>query len=756
MRSASVDNLRIEVPDAPVESGDDEEKKEVEVGLLSHLKYGDLIGSAVVGFLTGFLGSMAGVGGGPFCVPLLAWLLGLGHKRCVGTSILCGLTTLTVGGITTFLSASNLVIPLIPIAVLATVAPVFGYFSAKMSSRISPTILKQIFAVALLVCALQIVWNLLYSPTGVEGHWSYTLHGKQLTYEIESVEGVLVFRTAHFSGGLFPAGAEGKVGEAPEGFERGWFTPMRTGEEVKGVMWIRVLDRGSSMETIYQSLLPVAHWNERVAATRKKSAISAFFATVVASDTGNAIFHFGIAFIAGTCSGLLGIAGGSVVVPLMSLSGAFKWQVITTTSLLSMIPTSLTTCYTHHLNGNVALRLAPGLVTGTIIGAFTGSRLMAFTTEIVRKSACAGILLFTACIMLYQGLKPYVTNIQDKAALIKTGAAAIFFFCLAALLQEKVFNLPDFSHEYLLTFLQSVVMCMFSFLDLKKTGNHNPLDEIPSPVNKKLERRCPLAVYVILAILVTAGGVCTHKASKLLDYTTQVVFKSAKLPWLMVWRVVLLSWKRRPGLKEWLCAAGLSIGLAIFVSAAAGSRGDLGMNYWSGLLSILVALACDATVYTIEEGVVFYKYKADKLELIMYLSGLTVPVSFLALLQSGSLSTSWIFLQREWRFPTLVLSYAACTYIGTRYIVQIVQEFDSTMAVVTTSLRKVFTVILSYAFFPKAFTSLHLLGLILVFSCTYGQIKYAEFPAPPDQREDKESIPGTPPMQLQSHGLMHD
>eukprot|EP01064_Diplonema_japonicum_P032076 TRINITY_DN5956_c0_g1_i2.p1 TRINITY_DN5956_c0_g1~~TRINITY_DN5956_c0_g1_i2.p1 ORF type:complete len:748 (+),score=112.42 TRINITY_DN5956_c0_g1_i2:1120-3363(+) len=747
MRNASMENLRVEMP--PVQ---EEEKKELEVGPLSHLKNGDLIGSAIVGLLTGFLGSMAGVGGGPFCVPLLAWLLGLGHKKCVGTSILCGLTTLTVGGLTAFFSASSLNIPVIPIAVLALVAPVFGYFSAKMSNNISPALLKQIFAVALLVCALQIVWGLMYSPTGVEGHWTYKLHGKPLVYEIESVEGALVFRTARFTGGLRQVikGTEG----TPQGFEEGWYTPMRYQGEVKGTIWIRVLDRGSSMETVYQSLTPVQHWNERIKATRAKSIVAETFASLVAVDAGNAAFHFGIAVIAGTCSGLLGIAGGSVVVPLMSLSGVFPWQVITTTSLLSMIPTSLTTCYTHHLNGNVALKLAPGLVTGTVIGAFTGSRLMAFTSEVIRKSACAGILMFTACLMLYQGLRTYVTVIQDKAALIKTGAAAIFFFCLASLLQEKVFNLPEFSHEYLLTFLQAVMMFGFSFFDLRK-GSTNPLDGAQSPAHKKLERRCPLAVYFLLAVLVTTGGICTHKASKLLDYTTQVVFKSSKLPWLMVWRVLLLPWKRRPSAAEWLCAGTLSCGLAVFVTAGAGQKQDLGMNYWAGLLSILIALGCDATVYTLEEGVIFSKYKADKHELIMYLSGLTVPVSFLALLQSGSLSTSWIFLQREWRFPTLVLAYAACTYIGTKYIVQIVQEFDSTMAVLTTSVRKVFTVIFSYAFFPKTFTLLHLVGLIMVFVSTYGHIHYTELPQ--QERDDKQeaSPPGTP-IQMPSHTLMHD
>eukprot|EP01061_Rhynchopus_euleeides_P011902 TRINITY_DN21504_c0_g1_i1.p1 TRINITY_DN21504_c0_g1~~TRINITY_DN21504_c0_g1_i1.p1 ORF type:complete len:753 (+),score=260.79 TRINITY_DN21504_c0_g1_i1:464-2722(+) len=729
-------------------------------GLMSKLPYGESIGSAVVGFLTGFLGSMAGVGGGPFCVPLLGWLIGLGHKQCVGTSILCGLTTLTVGGITTFLSSGSLDISLVPISVLAAVAPVFGWISAKMSNNISPLVLKQIFAGFLLLTSLQIVWGLAYSPTGAEGHWQYHLDRQSHVYEIEANEGQLFFRTQNFGGVLKSIKETGPpLGQkVPEGYSEGWFTDVSVLEGqpsegivrtngTRGIMWVRVLDRGQSMETSYNSLIRGSHWNKPVKAQRKKVWYASYIAEFVSSLPGNVAFHLVIAVTAGCASGLLGIAGGSVVVPLMSLADAFQWQVITTTSLLSMIPTSLTTCYTHHLNGNVALRLAPGLVSGTVIGAFTGSKLMAVTSEVVRRSSCAGVLLLTALIMLYQGTKHlFKSTRSSKPSVVKLGIAVVFFYCLGTLLQEKVFNLPEFSHEYLLTLLQNVVVCVLSFYDLNRTKKPSSPTASDSSDFDDGKRKTPVTVYIILALLGTFGALCANRATRFLDYSSAVLMRSTKLQWIMLWRVFFLNWKRRPGMAEWVCGTGISVGLWIFtlagvrVMVTGGNEGD----FQIGVISMLASLACEATLYSLEEGVIFGKYRADKHELMMYLSGMSIPVNLFFLMQSGSLTTGWLYLQSEWRFSTLVVAFAFCNYIGTKYVLQIMQEYDSSMAVICTSIRKVFTVIIAFTLFPRAVTIWHLIGLGMVFGSGYGYLQATDSMVSDRERgsfEDVESPP---------------
>lgn len=83
--------------------------------------------------------------------------------------------------------------------------------------------------------------------------------------------------------------------------------------------------------------------------------------------------------VAGTLSGLLGIGGGSVVVPglafLFAMYGMPHANVLHLamgTSLAAMIITSLSSIRAHHRFGNVQwglwLRIAPGIVLGAIFG----------------------------------------------------------------------------------------------------------------------------------------------------------------------------------------------------------------------------------------------------------------------------------------------------------------------------------------------------------------------------------------------------
>ncbi|KAJ9469570.1 hypothetical protein DIPPA_10257 [Diplonema papillatum] len=251
-----------------------------------------------VGFATGLMGSMAGLGGGPFCVPLLGYAVGLTHQQCIGTSLVCALSTLTVGGVTTYLAAGSPV-SVLPIAVLAAIAPVFGYAASTRCRHIADASLKRLFAFFLLGSA--------------------------------------------------------------------------------GMVFGRVLI-----------------WNGTEESTNPTKQL---LRSMVATPEGTIAFHAVLAAVAGTCSGLLGIAGGSVVVPLMSLADVASWQAITTTSLISMIPTSLASLSAHYRMGNVVRPLVPSLVVGTCVGAFTGPKLLANVDEDTRKLVCATVLLVTSIVM---------------------------------------------------------------------------------------------------------------------------------------------------------------------------------------------------------------------------------------------------------------------------------------------------------------------------------------------------------------------
>lgn len=87
----------------------------------------------------------------------------------------------------------------------------------------------------------------------------------------------------------------------------------------------------------------------------------------------------GLGFFGGVASGLLGIGGGVVIVPVMTLVLAMSMHNAVATSMLTMIVTSIAGVAQHFSLGNinveVALLLAVGSVIGAQLGAYASKRL---------------------------------------------------------------------------------------------------------------------------------------------------------------------------------------------------------------------------------------------------------------------------------------------------------------------------------------------------------------------------------------------
>jgi hypothetical protein len=105
------------------------------------------------------------------------------------------------------------------------------------------------------------------------------------------------------------------------------------------------------------------------------------------TDAAGAVFEYGysliaalaIGFCVGFVSGLFGIGGGSLFVPMMVLLFAFPPHVATATSMFVIFLSSITGSAAHVLEGEIswlsALFLAPGAWIGGKIGARIASRM---------------------------------------------------------------------------------------------------------------------------------------------------------------------------------------------------------------------------------------------------------------------------------------------------------------------------------------------------------------------------------------------
>jgi uncharacterized protein len=111
-----------------------------------------------------------------------------------------------------------------------------------------------------------------------------------------------------------------------------------------------------------------------------------------------------IAFVVGFLSGILGVGGGSLMVPTMILFFFFPPHVATATSMFMILPTSILSSITHISLGNVdwylALALVPGAWIGAKVGVLLNSKLKSKTIVLLLRT----VLIVVGIRLIYQGI----------------------------------------------------------------------------------------------------------------------------------------------------------------------------------------------------------------------------------------------------------------------------------------------------------------------------------------------------------------
>ena len=125
-------------------------------------------------------------------------------------------------------------------------------------------------------------------------------------------------------------------------------------------------------------------------AAARAGAVASNAVNVSAERTSNAklIGVFAMSVFVGIASGLFGIGGGVLIVPLLVLLFGFEQHRAQGTSLVALVPpTGLFACLTyyhaHQVNVKVALLLIPGFVLGGVLGGRLATRLASRTMRMV-------------------------------------------------------------------------------------------------------------------------------------------------------------------------------------------------------------------------------------------------------------------------------------------------------------------------------------------------------------------------------------
>jgi len=216
--------------------------------------------------------------------------------------------------------------------------------------------------------------------------------------------------------------------------------------------------------------------------------------------------------------------------------------------------------------------------------------------------------------------------------------------------------------------------------------------------------------FGVVGLLSVATIALSNVACEYLNYPTQAIFKCCKLLPVMI--MGMCYFRKTYTLLEYLAIVLLTAGLIIF--SAGNSMAETKFDP-IGVVIICLALVADALIGNVQEYVL-KTYRASTSELMFYTKLFGLGFLLVTLVATGELLPGMRFMwaNRHVYFFFLAFSIAGC--VGEFFVLILVQRFGALIAVVTTSIRKVFSVFLSFLVFPKPFTWAYGVGMLLVFS----------------------------------------
>jgi len=90
---------------------------------------------------------------------------------------------------------------------------------------------------------------------------------------------------------------------------------------------------------------------------------------------------------------MMGVGGGTIMVPVMVLLAGFSQHLAQGTSLLVMVPAGIVGAFTHWRLGNVNNKILYGLITGILAGTYLGGYLAHLIAEDILRLIFVTIMI---------------------------------------------------------------------------------------------------------------------------------------------------------------------------------------------------------------------------------------------------------------------------------------------------------------------------------------------------------------------------
>src|SRR5215212_3257183 len=143
----------------------------------------------------------------------------------------------------------------------------------------------------------------------------------------------------------------------------------------------------------------------------------------------NPLILIGIGILVGIYSGIMGLGGGTVMIPVLVLLLGFNQHQAVATSLAVMIPpVTLPAVIAYYKEGHVNLRIAAFIAIGFLAGAYLGAYAANRLPDQAMKMVFAFVLVYVGSYMLFQMLgKDHLVRSMILAALVALLASAAYF-----------------------------------------------------------------------------------------------------------------------------------------------------------------------------------------------------------------------------------------------------------------------------------------------------------------------------------------
>ena len=128
------------------------------------------------------------------------------------------------------------------------------------------------------------------------------------------------------------------------------------------------------------------------------------------------IFLYIIIGVAGGLFGGMGMGGGTLLIPLLTLAAGVEQHLAQAINLIAFVPMSVVALLIHKKNGYVEVKQSAPIVVLALGGAVGGSFLAEYAGGFVLRACYGAFLIVLGVIQFYKTVKTALRNKKEKSA----------------------------------------------------------------------------------------------------------------------------------------------------------------------------------------------------------------------------------------------------------------------------------------------------------------------------------------------------